>query len=106
MSAPLQTSRPLKKARVRLALASGIDCIEDFLSELRMYLCLWARLTLSLVALGIYLIAAHGRESAPGIAQVWYQEGAERYLKLLRGWLGKVAGKACWRMRMSSLRSS
>lgn len=78
---------------LELLLESGIDCAEDLLSELRMYLYLWARLTLSPLALGIYLMAAQGRESAPGIARIWYQEGAERCLNLLRGWLGKAAGK-------------
>lgn len=78
---------------LELLLESGIDCAESLLAELRMYLYLWARLTLSPLALGIYLMAAQGRESAPGIARIWYQEGAERCLKLLRGWLGKAAGK-------------
>ena len=78
---------------LELLLESGIDCAEDLLSELRMYLYLWARLTLSPLALGIYLMAAQGRENAPGIARIWYQEGAERCLNLLRGWLGKAAGK-------------
>lgn len=78
---------------LELLLESGIDCAEDLLSELRMYLTLWARLTLSPLALGLYLMAAQGRESAPGIARIWYQEGAERCLSLLRGWLGKAAGK-------------
>ena len=78
---------------LELLLESGIDCAEDLLSELRMYLYLWARLTLSPLALGIYLMAAQGRESAPGIARIWYQEGAQRCLNLLRGWLGKAAGK-------------
>ncbi|UQI33834.1 TetR/AcrR family transcriptional regulator [Pseudomonas bijieensis] len=78
---------------LELLLESGIDCAEDLLSELRMYLTLWARLTLSPLALGLYLMAAQGRETAPGIARIWYQEGAERCLGLLRGWLGKAAGK-------------
>jgi TetR/AcrR family transcriptional repressor of mexJK operon len=78
---------------LELLLESGIDCAEGLLSELRMYLYLWARLTLSPLALGIYLMAAQGRENAPGIAKIWYQEGAERCLNLLRGWLGKAAGK-------------
>jgi AcrR family transcriptional regulator len=78
---------------LELLLESGIDCAEDLLSELRMYLYLWARLTLSPLALGIYLMAAHGRENSPGIARIWYQEGAERCLNLLRGWLDKAAGK-------------
>jgi AcrR family transcriptional regulator len=78
---------------LELLLESGIDCTEDLLSELRMYLYLWARLTLSPLALGIYLMAAQGRENAPGIARIWYQEGAERCHDLLRGWLGKAAGK-------------
>ncbi|WP_238964274.1 TetR/AcrR family transcriptional regulator [Pseudomonas sp. AF32] len=78
---------------LELLLESGIDCAQDLLSELRMYLTLWARLTLSPLALGLYLMAAQGRESAPGIARIWYQEGAERCLSLLRGWLGKAAGK-------------
>ena len=78
---------------LELLLESGIDCAESLLAELRMYLYLWARLTLSPLALGIYLMAAQGRENAPGIARIWYQEGAERCLNLLRGWLGKAAGK-------------
>ncbi|WP_053144446.1 TetR/AcrR family transcriptional regulator [Pseudomonas sp. P97.38] len=78
---------------LELLLESGIDSAEDLLSELRMYLTLWARLTLSPLALGLYLMAAQGREHAPGIAQIWYQEGAERCLGLLRGLLGKAAGK-------------
>ncbi|UZE21147.1 TetR/AcrR family transcriptional regulator [Pseudomonas sp. B21-056] len=78
---------------LELLLESGIDCAEDLLSELRMYLTLWARLTLSPLALGLYLMAAQGRETAPGIARIWYQEGAARCLELLRGWLGKAAGK-------------
>lgn len=78
---------------LELLLESGIDCAEGLLSELRMYLYLWARLTLSPLALGIYLMAAQGRENAPGIARIWYQEGAERCLNLLRGWLGKAASK-------------
>nr|WP_298137997.1 TetR/AcrR family transcriptional regulator [uncultured Pseudomonas sp.] len=78
---------------LELLLESGIDCAESLLAELRMYLYLWARLTLSPLALGIYLLAAQGRENAPGIARIWYQEGAERCLNLLRGWLGKAAGK-------------
>lgn len=78
---------------LELLLESGIDCAEDLLSELRMYLTLWARLTLSPLALGLYLLAAQGRETAPGLARIWYQEGAARCLSLLRGWLGKAAGK-------------
>ncbi|MCJ8203687.1 TetR/AcrR family transcriptional regulator [Pseudomonas sp. RGM2987] len=78
---------------LELLLESGIDCAEDLLSELRMYLTLWARLTLSPLALGLYLMAAQARETAPGIARIWYQEGAERCLGLLRGWLDKAAGK-------------
>jgi AcrR family transcriptional regulator len=78
---------------LELLLESGIDCAEGLLSKLRMYLYLWARLTLSPLALGIYLMAAQGRESAPGIARIWYQEGGARCLNLLRGWLDKAAGK-------------
>ena len=78
---------------LELLLESGIDCAEGLLSELRMYLYLWARLTLSPLALGIYLMAAQGRENAPGIARIWYQEGGARCLNLLRGWLDKAAGK-------------
>jgi TetR/AcrR family transcriptional repressor of mexJK operon len=78
---------------LELLLESGIDCAEDLLSELRMYLTLWARLTLSPLALGLYLMAVQGRETAPDIARIWYQEGAERCLGLLRSWLDKAAGK-------------
>ena len=78
---------------LELLLESGIDCAESLLAELRMYLYLWARLTLSPLALGIYLLAAQGRENAPGIARIWYQEGGARCLSLLRGWLDKAAGK-------------
>jgi len=78
---------------LELLLESGIECADGLLNELRMYLTLWARLTLSPLALGLYLMGVQGRESAPGIARIWYQEGAERCLGLLRGWLGKAAGK-------------
>lgn len=78
---------------LELLLESGLECAESLLAELRMYLYLWSRLTLSPLALGIYLMAAQGREHTPGVARIWYQEGAERCLNLLRTWLGRASDK-------------
>lgn len=78
---------------LELLLCHEVESAEALQEELRKYMLLWARLTLSPLALGIFLMAVQGRESAPGLARIWYREGAERCLSLLRGWLTRMASR-------------
>lgn len=78
---------------LEMLLHSEVESAIALQDELQKYLLLWARLTLSPLALGIYLMAVQARESAPMLAAIWYREGAERCQNLLRKWLVRMAGR-------------